>query len=141
MNVLNRIMSWILCILPLEPTGSVVGMPTGLTPVGVSDVISSLTSCRLVAVRLMSNLTDRQSAVVVPQACPRRSCLWCFWGFRVRPSGLESDGSMSDPSVCPLRFQSAESQSWGKGLYLPTGRGLGPWSRGGGQGLAGGSIG
>ena len=32
------------------------------------------------------------------------------------PRGLESHGSVSDLSVSLLQFQSAESQSWGKGL-------------------------
>ena len=31
--------------------------------------------------------------------------------------------SVSDLSVSPLQFQSAESRGWAKGLYLPTGRG------------------
>ena len=107
--------------MPLQPAGSVVGRPTGLAPLGVLDVIGSSTSCRLVVVWLLSNLTW---PVGTSQGCHNGwlwVSLWWVWGFRFEPSWLEWHTSVSDLLVSPLRLQSAESRGWGKGIYLSTG--------------------
>ena len=101
-------------IVPLQPAGSVVGMPTGLAPVGVSDM-GSLTSCRLVAVQLMSNLTWPAGMGQGYHHIWLSVSLQWVWGFRVGASVLESHGSTSYRLVSPLRFQSAEGGGGGGG--------------------------